>query len=76
MRMGGKKDFIYFDNDKNLMDGCLNPDKSVRDYIYGFCQQNDEPSRDYLCSCNHFNQKAQPRITEYLLQGYHERKNN
>ena len=76
MRMGGKKDFIYFDNDKNLMDGCLNPDKSVRDYIYEFCQHNNKPYTDYLCSCNHFNQKAQPRMTEYLLQGYHERKNN
>ena len=71
-----KKDFIHFDNDKNLMDVCLNPHQSVRYYIHEFCNYDDKMYMEYMCSCQHFNDKAQPHISSYLLQGYNEKTNN
>lgn len=63
----------FFDNDKNLIDVCLNPIKNVRRHIYEMYSDN---IKEYECSCRHFNEKAQPYISSYLLQGYNERKNN
>ena len=59
----------FFDNDKNLIDVCLNPDKTVRSYMHS-------KKLNYVCSCGHFNEEAQPYISSYLLQGYNERTNN
>ena len=61
------KDHIY---NKEVMDVCLNPEESVRKYI-----RDRYKYEDYICSCYHFNERAQAIISEYLLQGYYERKN-
>ena len=52
---------IKFDNDKNLIDVCLNPNKTVRSYMHS-------NNLNYVCSCSHFNEKAQPYISSYLLR--------
>lgn len=64
----------FFDNDQNLIDVCLNPIKNVRRHIYE--TSNTDAKIQFECSCKHFNQRAQPYISSYLIQGYNERKNN
>lgn len=63
----------FFDNDKNLIDVCLNPTKNVRTHIR---EIQPEKFREFECSCKHFNDKAQPHISSYLLKGYNERTNS
>lgn len=63
----------FFDNDKNLIDVCLNPTDNVRVHIRKLFP---ETFREFECSCTHLNEKAQPYISSYLIKGYNERKNN
>ena len=63
----------FFDNDKNLIDVCLNPIKNVRTHIR---EIQPKKFREFECSCRHFNDRAQPHISLYLLKGYNERTNN
>jgi hypothetical protein len=63
----------FFDNDKNLIDVCLNPIKNVRTHIR---EIQPDKFKEFQCSCTHFNDKAQPHISSYLLKGYNERTNS
>lgn len=65
---------IFFENDKYLLDLCLNKKENVRTYfdrMFG----KEKTIQEYLCSCKHFNQNAQSVITSYLIDGYNKRNN-
>ena len=62
---------VYWENEQQLLDLCINPKQIVRNYI-----KEAKLAQDTECSCGHFNDYAQPYISAYLLKGYNERKNS
>ena len=45
----------------DVMNCCLNPDKSVKGFIL-------DKNKNYVCSCGHLNAKAQPLIAEFIKE--------
>ncbi len=62
---------VYWENEQQLLDLCINPKQIVRNYI-----KEAKLAQDPECSCGHFNDYAQPYISAYLIKGYNERKNS
>ena len=60
-----KKDAILDPYFQDILDLCINPQKSVTDFM---ARKMKDENKNYVCECNHHNVEAQPIIAEFLIE--------